>query len=78
MNIFYSDETLFVDLYGSVEMNKVKNIVFSILDEYSISNIEINVGEVFEYKSGTIRELKSDYNRMYKGNIKIIKWPRYT
>ena len=54
-------------------MNKVKNKVFSILDEYSISNIEINVGEVFEYKSGTIRELKSDYNRMYKGNIKIIK-----
>ncbi len=73
MNIIYSEETLFVDLYGSVEMNKVKNKVFNILNEFNISNIEINIGEVYEYKSGTIRELKSDYNRMYKGNIKITK-----
>ena len=54
-------------------MNKVKNKVFNILNEFNISNIEINIGEVYEYKSGTIRELKSDYNRMYKGNIKITK-----
>ncbi len=73
MNIFYSNETLFVYLFGEVEIKKVKNKVFGILNEYKISNIEINVGEVFLYKSGTIRELKSDYNKMYKGRLKITK-----
>lgn len=71
MNIFYSNETLFVDLYGSVEMKNVKNKVFNILNEYNINNLELNVSEVFEYKSGSIREFKIDYNRMYKGTIKI-------
>ncbi len=71
MNIFYSNETLFVDLYGSVEMKNVKNKVFNILNEYNINNLELNVSEVFEYKSGSIREFKTDYNRMYKGTIKI-------
>ncbi len=73
MNIFYSNETLFVDLFGEVEIKKVRNKVFSILNEYNISNLEINVKEVFEYKSGTIRDLKNDYNRMYKGKFKITK-----
>ena len=73
MNIFYSNETLFVDLFGEVEINKVRNKVFSILNEYNISNLEINVKEVFEYKSGTIRDLTNDYHRMYKGKFKITK-----
>lgn len=73
MNIFYSNETLFVDLFGEVEIKKVRNKVFSILNEYNISNLEINVKEVFEYKSGTIRDLKNDYSRMYKGKFKITK-----
>lgn len=73
MNLVYSDETLFVDLYGSVEMDKVKRRVFNILNEYNINKLEVNVSEVYEYKSGSIRELKTDYNRMYKGTIKINK-----
>lgn len=73
MNLIYSDETLFVDLYGSVEMDKVKTRVFNILNEYNINKLEVNVSEVYEYKSGSIRELKTDYNRMYKGTIKINK-----
>ena len=73
MNLIYSDETLFVDLYGSVEMDKVKRRVFNILNEYNINKLEVNVSEVYEYKSGSIRELKTDYNRMYKGTIKINK-----
>ena len=71
MDIIYSDETLFVDLYGSIEIEKVKNKVFTILDIYNIKRLELNTSEVYEYKSGTIRELKTDYNRMYKGTIKI-------
>ena len=41
MNIFYSNETLFVDLFGEVEINKVRNKVFSILNEYNILNNKI-------------------------------------
>ena len=52
-------------------MKNVKNKVFNILNEYNINNLELNVSEVFEYKSGSIREFKTDYNRMYKGTIKI-------
>ena len=41
--------------------------------DISSKKVEINVKEVFEYKSGTIRDLKNDYNRMYKGKFKITK-----
>lgn len=72
MDIFYSDDTLFVDLYGKVEVSRVKNKVFKILNEYNIPNIVVNFNEVYEC-IGSINTLKTDYNKVYTGNIKIIK-----
>lgn len=72
MNIFYSDDTLFVDLYGKVEVNSVKARIFKILNEYEIPNIIVNINEVYEC-IGSINKLKTDYSKMYNGSIKIIK-----
>lgn len=72
MDIFYSDDTLFVDLYGKVEVSRVKSKVFKILNEYNIPNIVVNFNEVYEC-IGAINTLKTDYNKAYTGNIKIIK-----
>ena len=46
MNIFYNDNTLYInmdDIADSKDILKLKRRVFKILDDYSIDNIVLNI-----------------------------------
>lgn len=71
MEMFYENDTLFVDLSGNVDIASVKNKIFNVASTYKISNIVLSVSEVFNYKRSVYTELKNDYSRVYGGNIVI-------
>jgi uncharacterized protein YxjI len=71
MEMFYENDTLFVDLSGNVDIASVKNKIFNVASTYKISNIVLSVSEVFNYKRSVFTELKNDYSRVYGGNIVI-------
>ena len=73
MEMFYQDDTLFVDLSGFVDVDNLKVRLFSVLDLYNISHVVLSVSDVFNYKRGIFNDLKEDYSRMYGGNIIIKK-----
>lgn len=73
MEMFYQDDTLFVDLSGNVDIMNVRTRLFNITNQYKINNVIISVGDVFNYKRSIFSELKSDYSRIYGGNIVIKK-----
>lgn len=71
MEMVYQDNTLFVDLCGDVDIEKVKTKLFSVVGLYNISNVVVTVSDVFNYKRRVFNELKEDYSRVYGGNIVI-------
>jgi len=73
MEMFYQDDTLFVDLSGYIDILNVRLKLFNITNQYKINNVIISVGDVFNYKRSAFSELKNDYTRMYGGNIIIKK-----
>ncbi len=73
MNMFYIENTLYVNLKGDVDMKKVEERLFSVLDKYNINNVKININEVFNYKRKDYDGLINDYTRIYKGKINIEK-----
>ena len=73
MNMVYKDETLYVDIFGGEEMdniNHIKRQMFSVLNEYEMNNVVINIigGN---YNKSLINDLIYDYHKNYKGNMII-------
>ena len=73
MEMFYQDDTLFIDLSGYIDIINVRIKLFKVTNQYKINNVIISVGDVFNYKRSTFSELKNDYTRIYGGNIIIKK-----
>jgi len=73
MNIYYTNNTLFVNLNDKVDMlniNKLKKKVFSILDDYDIENIVLNI--ISSNKDNILLdEFIEEYNKKYHGNLLI-------
>ena len=73
MNIYYTNNTLFINLKEGVNissMNKLKKRVFSILDGYDIENIVLNI--IGSNKNDILLdEFIIEYNKKYHGNLLI-------
>ena len=73
MNIYYTNNTLFVNLKDEITellISKLKSKVFTILDDYDIRNIVLNIitNDKNDYLISTfVRE----YNQRYNGNILV-------
>ena len=74
MNIYYTDNTLFVNLLDYIDdsnISKLRKRVFGILDDYDIENIVLNI--ISDNKNNSlIDEFIREYNKKYHGNI-IVK-----
>ncbi len=73
MNMVYKDETLYVDIFSGEEIdniNHIKRQMFSVLNEYEMNNVVINIigGN---YNKSLINDLIYDYHKNYKGNMII-------
>lgn len=73
MNIYYTNNTLFVNLKDEITeilMSKLKSKVFTILDDYDIRNIVLNIitNEKNDY---LINLFVREYNQRYSGNILV-------
>ena len=73
MNIFYSNNTLFVNFNDSINelsVLKLKNRVFNILNDYDIENIVLNI--IGDNKDNIlIDEFIREYHKKYHGNITL-------
>ena len=71
MDIYYTNETLFVNLIGitdEYEIEKIKVKVFKILDDYGIINLELKTDN---NKGLLLSDFISAYKKKYNGNLKI-------
>ena len=73
MNMVYKDETLYVDIINGEEINNINHIkrqMFSVLSQYEMNNVVINIigGH---YNKSLINDLVCDYHKNYKGNLII-------
>ena len=74
MNMVYKDETLYVDIFGGEEIdniNHIKRQMFSVLNEYEMNNVVINIIGGSTYNKALINDLIYDYHKNYKGNMII-------
>lgn len=74
MDIFYTKETLFVDLTDMINFNTVDILekkVFNILDIYDIDNIVINILNKNEFDQELIGNFIEKYQNKYAGNMII-------
>ena len=71
MVMVYKDSTLFVDLEGDIDMINFKRKLFSVVEQYNISNVVVNTRDVFNYKRRAFKEVGDDYSRVYNGKFSI-------
>lgn len=75
MNMFFKDETLFLNLVGNVEGDEIDSIrdkLYSVLDQYQIKNVVVSTKDLFNKNRGIINYLRSDYYKHYDGKFTII------
>lgn len=74
MNMVYKDETLYVDIMNSEvldNINHIKRQMFSVLSQYEMNNVVINILGGTNYNKKLINDLIYDYHKNYKGNLII-------
>lgn len=73
MNIFYNDNTLYVNLEERVDdymMHKLRRRVFNIVDDYDIESIVLNL--IANNKNDyLIEEFIKEYQQKYGGKIQV-------
>ena len=72
MDLYYKNETLFVEVTNDIDadtMSMLKRRIFQILDDYGIDKIIINVGGT--YDKAIINAFKKEYYHKYKGYLLI-------
>jgi len=71
MDIYYTNETLYVNLNGRINNEVINNMqkkVFGILDDYEIYNLELRVDN---YEKNIFSDFISSYKNKYNGDLKI-------
>ena len=74
MNMIYKDETLYVDIFSGDEIdniNHIKRQMFSVLNQYEMNNVVINILGGSGYNKALINDLIYDYHKNHKGNLVI-------
>lgn len=72
MDIFYTDDTLYVNMNDVVSRNdviKLKKRVFKILEEYSIDNVVLNIVTDDTISKEMIDSFILEYNMRFNGKI---------
>lgn len=73
MNIFYTNNTLYVDINGEINDNYIFSLrkrVFSILQDYDIKNIVLNI--ISDEKDNILlNEFIMEYKNKFKGHITL-------
>ena len=72
--MIYTNETLYVNLDNntdSFEVDKIREKMFNIIDEYEVENVVLNTKDLFNKNKKIIGTLRSDYYKHYKGNLTI-------
>ena len=72
MNIYYKDNTLYVNMNEDINMESIlvlRKRVFGILDDYDINNIVLNV--ITDKNNILLDEFINEYQRKYNGNITL-------
>lgn len=73
MNIFYTNNTLFVNLNEIIDddnVNILRKRIFGILDDYDIENIVLNI--IANNKNNyLIDDFIKEYHQKYNGNILV-------
>ncbi len=73
MNIFYSDNTLFVNVYeklNSYNVNRLKLRVFKIVREYDIENVVLSINNC-KKNSYLLKDFINEYEVTFNSHIKV-------
>ena len=73
MNIFYNDNTLFVNIYeelNSYNVNRLKLRVFKIVTEYDIENVVLSINNS-KKNSYLLKDFINEYEATFNGHIKF-------
>ena len=74
MNLYYRNETLFVDvdtILDQEDISKIKRRIFKIVDDYDIDRIIFQILEGGYENRRVLQELKREYHQRYQGNLLI-------
>lgn len=74
MNMIYKDDTLYIDILNNDEINNISYIkkqIFSVLNQYEVGNVVVNVRGNTSYNKSMLNDLIYDYHKNYKGNFII-------
>ena len=73
VNIFYSDNTLFVNIYEELNpynVNRLKLRVFKIVREYDIENVVLSINNC-KKNSYLLKEFINEYEVTFNSHIKV-------
>ncbi len=73
MDIFYSDDTLFVNVYENINENNISSLktrVFKIARDYDIENIVLNTNG-YRKSNYLLKEFINDYESNFNGHIRF-------
>ena len=73
MNIFYTNETLYVNLLDHIDLDSLsvlKKRIFRIINDYDIDNIILNVVGG-DKKNPLIKDLVNEYYNHYNGKLVV-------
>ena len=74
VELYYQNETLFVDINSSLDledMESLKNKIFRIVDDYDIDNIVLKNNTHQLLNSYYLRKIKQEYRNRYQGRMYI-------
>ncbi len=73
MDIFYSDDTLFVNVYENINEDNISSLktrVFKIARDYDIENIVLNTNG-YRKSNYLLKEFINDYESNFNGHIRF-------
>ena len=73
MDIFYSDDTLFVNVYENINKNNISSLktrVFKIARDYDIENIVLNTNG-YRKSNYLLKKFINDYESNFNGHIRF-------
>jgi len=75
MELYYKNETLFVDVHETINetiANTMKKRIFNIIDDYDIDRIILKTSKTNASEKALLQNLEKEYKQKYNGNL-IIK-----
>lgn len=73
MDIFYSDDTLFVNVYENINEDNISSLktrVFKIARDYDIENIVLNTNG-YRKSNYLLKDFINDYESNFNGHIRF-------